>query len=74
MHKYILGWGLLKGIKIVDASGIAAGDIVGDAMKEGLLLVAAGPTVVRFVPPLIVSKEQINDALVIFEKVVAKRS
>jgi acetylornithine aminotransferase len=70
----VRGWGLLKGIKVVETSGIAASDLVSDAMKEGLLLVAAGPTVVRFVPPLIVSKEQINDALAIFGKVVAKRS
>jgi len=42
-------------------------------MKEGLLLVAAGPSVVRFVPPLIVNEDEIADALVRFEKAIEKR-
>ncbi len=66
------GWGLLKGIKINDDAGVTAGELVGDAMDEGLLLVAAGPSVVRFVPPLIVTKEEIDQALSIFEKAILK--
>jgi acetylornithine/succinyldiaminopimelate/putrescine aminotransferase len=42
-------------------------------MKEGLLLVAAGPTVVRFVPPLVVKESEVAEALVRFEKAIAKR-
>lgn len=69
----VRGWGLLKGIKINDDAGVTAGELVGDLMKEGLLTVAAGPSVVRFVPPLIVSEQEIDQALKIFESTVAKR-
>ena len=68
----IRGWGLLKGIKINDDAGVTAGELVGELMNEGLLTVAAGPSVVRFVPPLIVSEEEIDEALEIFERTVAK--
>jgi len=70
----VRGWGLLKGIEIKDGAGVSAGDLVGDAMDGGLLLVPAGPSVVRFVPPLIVTKEDVDAALDIFEFAVAKRS
>jgi acetylornithine aminotransferase len=43
-------------------------------MKEGLLLVPAGGTVVRFVPPLIVTEQEIDDALKMFETAVANRA
>jgi len=69
----VRGWGLLKGIVVQDDTPIVAGDLVADSMKEGLLLVPAGPKVVRFVPPLIVSEEEVNQALEKFEKAVANR-
>ena len=67
------GWGLLRGVVIKDDAGCTAAELVGDAMKEGLLLVAAGPTVVRFVPPLVVKESEVAEALVRFEKAIAKR-
>lgn len=67
------GWGLLRGVAIKEDAGCTAAELVGDAMKEGLLLVAAGPTVVRFVPPLIVKEEEVADALKRFEKAIEKR-
>ena len=70
----VRGWGLLKGIKINDDAGVTAGELVGDAMDEGLLLVAAGPSVVRFVPPLIVTADEIDAALEIFELAIQKHT
>jgi len=67
------GWGLLRGVEIKEDAGCTAAELVGDAMKEGLLLVAAGPSVVRFVPPLIVNEAEIADALGRFEKAIEKR-
>lgn len=32
-------------------------------IDDGLLLVAAGPTVVRFVPPLIVTEAEVDEAV-----------
>lgn len=69
----VRGWGLLRGVEIKADAGCTAAELVGDAMKEGLLLVAAGPTVVRFVPPLVVTDSEIAEALVRFEKAIAKR-
>lgn len=65
------GWGLLRGIVLKDdADGCSwtAGDLVGKAMEEGLLLVPAGLKVVRFVPPLIVTEKEVDTALDMFER------
>ena len=67
----VRGWGLLLGI---DSVSCPAGDLVGECMKEGLLLVPAGPKTVRFVPPLIVSGAEIDEALAIFEKTVSAKA
>ena len=58
----------------VDSESCPAGELVGDCMKEGLLLVPAGPKAVRFVPPLIVSESEIDEALSIFEKAVSSKA
>jgi acetylornithine aminotransferase len=42
----VRGWGLLKGVAIKEDAGCTAAELVGHAMKEGLLLVVAGPSVV----------------------------
>jgi len=68
----VRGWGLLIGVDVRDDVDATAGDVVGKAMEEGLLLVPAGPKVIRFVPPLIVSKEEIAKALDLFEKALEK--
>jgi acetylornithine aminotransferase len=56
----------------VTDDNVLPGVLVQAAMDEGLLLVAAGKNVVRFVPPLIVSAAEIDTALDLFEKGVAK--
>jgi len=68
----VRGWGLLMGIVVLDGNEYkaSAGDVVGECMKEGLLLVPAGANVVRFVPPLIVTEEEINEALTKFEAAI----
>eukprot|EP00550_Attheya_septentrionalis_P011974 CAMPEP_0198304014 /NCGR_PEP_ID=MMETSP1449-20131203/57182_1 /TAXON_ID=420275 /ORGANISM="Attheya septentrionalis, Strain CCMP2084" /LENGTH=482 /DNA_ID=CAMNT_0044006525 /DNA_START=933 /DNA_END=2381 /DNA_ORIENTATION=- len=70
----VRGWGLLKGVVVQPGAGCMPGEVVADAMADGLLLVPAGKDVVRFVPPLIVSEQEVKDALSIFEKVVAARA
>jgi len=66
----VRGWGLLQGIVVTHAE-IAPGQIVAAAMEEGLLLVGAGTNVVRFVPPLIITEAEMEEALNKFEKAVA---
>jgi len=70
----VRGWGLLKGVEIKEDSGCTAGELVSDSMREGLLLVPAGAKVVRFVPPLIVSSEEMDTALNLFERSLTKRT
>lgn len=70
----VRGWGLINGMEIKEDSPLTASDVVRDAMEEGLLLVPAGPKVVRFVPPLIVTDTDINQALQCVERVMARIS
>ncbi len=64
--KDVRGWGLIVGVELNVATGVTAGELVGSAIDEGLLLVPAGTHVVRFVPPLIVTKADVEEALKIF--------
>jgi acetylornithine aminotransferase len=67
----VRGWGLINGMELnadVDLTSIA---IVKAAMENGLLLVPAGPKVVRFVPPLVVSAAEIDQALQILDRTLA---
>jgi acetylornithine/N-succinyldiaminopimelate aminotransferase len=59
----VRGWGLINGLELSADSNFTAADIVKVAIQEGVLLVPAGPKVVRFVPPLIVTAEEIDRAL-----------
>jgi acetylornithine aminotransferase len=59
----VRGWGLIDGLVIREESEVTAIAMVKAAMDNGLLLVPAGPKVVRFVPPLIVSAAEIDQAL-----------
>lgn len=65
--KEVRGRGLILGVEL---DGIMAGDIVKHAMGNGLLLVVAGPHVVRFVPPLVITKEQVDEVLSKFEEAI----
>ncbi|MCX5960817.1 MAG: aspartate aminotransferase family protein [Cyanobacteria bacterium] len=56
------GWGLLQGL-VLREQAPSAPDLVKAAMAEGLLLVPAGPRVVRFVPPLVIQPRHIRKAI-----------
>jgi acetylornithine/N-succinyldiaminopimelate aminotransferase len=65
----VRGRGLMQGLVCHEP---IAGEIVKQAITKGLLLVTAGPDVVRFVPPLIVTSFEIDEALAILEVVLAE--
>ncbi|MBD2453177.1 aspartate aminotransferase family protein [Nostoc sp. FACHB-87] len=67
----VRGWGLINGMELVADIPLTAGEVVNAAIAEGLLLVPAGPKVVRFVPPLIVSEAEIDQALKVVDKVLS---
>ncbi len=68
----VRGWGLINGMELSADVALTAGDVVNAAIAEGLLLVPAGPKVVRFVPPLIVSQAEVDQALQAVDKALAK--
>ena len=59
----VRGWGLLQGIVIRDGSNWTAPQLAKAAIDHGLLLVAAGPSVLRMVPPLTINKREIRELL-----------
>lgn len=67
----VRGWGLINGMELLADIQITAADIVQVAIDQGLLLVPAGPKVVRFVPPLIVTEAEVNLALQAVEGAIA---
>ena len=77
----IRGLGLLIGFELdpaailnltayQEADGFASIYLVKALMAEGLLTVAAGPLVVRWLPPLNVTPEEVQAALSIFHRVL----
>ncbi|MCJ7515211.1 MAG: aspartate aminotransferase family protein [Dehalococcoidia bacterium] len=66
----IRGRGLLLALKFSDN---LAEELVLACLKEGLLVNAVKPDTLRFIPPLIISEQDIDEALSILEKVLARR-
>ncbi|NLK21489.1 MAG: aspartate aminotransferase family protein [Epulopiscium sp.] len=64
--KDIRGIGLMQGIEL----SIPIGNLIKACMDKGLLLVGAGPNVIRFVPPLIIEEEDIKKAILILEEAI----
>jgi acetylornithine/N-succinyldiaminopimelate aminotransferase len=66
----VRGEGLLIGLKAV----VPAGDLVNALREQKLLTVGAGENVVRFLPPLIVTEAEIEDAVSRLERACAALS
>lgn len=67
----VRGWGLINGMEIKADIDLTSIDVVKKAMENGLLLAPAGPKVIRFVPPLIVTAEEIERASDILEQSIS---
>lgn len=67
----VRGWGLINGMELNADIELTSIQVVNSAIKEGLLLVPAGPKVLRFVPPLIVTSSEIDKALKILDQVLS---
>ena len=63
--KEVRGRGLLVGVELNREAAV----IIARAMKRGLLIASAGPNVLRFVPPLIATKQDIDQATAILDEV-----
>ncbi len=62
----VRGIGLMQGIELT----IPALEVEKKCIEEGMLVVGAGEKVVRFVPPLIITKAHVDEAMAILRKVL----
>lgn len=59
------GKGLMQGLEV---SGRPAGEIVDRALENGLIIITAGANVLRFVPPLVITEEDVDHMIEKLEK------
>ena len=62
------GLGLMQGL----AFNRPVGDIITKALDKGLILINAGADIIRFVPPLIITKEHVDEMTEILREVCEK--
>ena len=68
----VRGMGLIQGFVIKEESKITSQVIIEEAIKQGLLLISAGPKVIRIVPPLVITKKEIDLLLEKLDIVLSK--
>ena len=61
----VKGMGLMKGLEV----NIPVQDLVQDAYRNKLLVARAGENVLRFLPPLIIEKDQVDEAISILNTI-----
>lgn len=68
----IRGMGLLLGAQLKPAWHGRARDFLAASADLGLMILVAGPDVIRFVPSLVITPEEIDQGMALFEKAVAQ--
>ncbi len=61
------GVGLMQGLELT----IPVGDIILKALDKGLIVISAGANIIRFVPPLVITKENVDEMAAILEDILA---
>lgn len=61
------GKGLMQGLVLT----VPVGEVVKKSMAKGLIAISAGADVLRFVPPLIITEENVDEAVAILDEVLA---
>lgn len=72
LFEQVRGMGLLLGCVLNDAWKGKAKQVLDAATAEGLMILQAGPDVVRFAPSLVVDDADIEDGLARFERALSK--
>ncbi|HKM05338.1 MAG TPA: aspartate aminotransferase family protein [Lachnospiraceae bacterium] len=60
------GSGLMQGLVFTKPIG----NIIEKALGEGLILINAGPNIIRFVPSLVITEQHVDDMITILEKCI----
>lgn len=68
----IRGAGLLIGAELKDAWQGRGGEILAAAVEEGLMLLVAGPNVLRFAPSLVITPEEIAEGMARLERALER--
>lgn len=58
------GSGLMQGL----ACDEPVGDVIAKALERGLILINAGPSVLRFLPPLVIERKHVDEMVEILEE------
>jgi predicted acetylornithine/succinylornithine family transaminase len=59
-----------KGLVLAAQLDIEAGDIINNCIKKGLLIISAGSKTLRFVPPLIITNQNVDCAIKVLDEVM----
>jgi acetylornithine/N-succinyldiaminopimelate aminotransferase len=59
-----------KGLMLAAQLNIESGDIVNECLQKGLLIASAGGKTLRFVPPLIITTQDIDQAVKVLDEVM----
>ena len=62
----VRGMGLMQGLELT----IPAGDIILKALDAGLIVISAGQNVIRFVPPLIIEEEHVDEMAAVLDGIL----
>lgn len=68
LFREVRGKGLLVGVELTEPYHGRARDIMAAAIDEGLMMLVAGPDVLRFTPSLVISPEEINEGMIRLER------
>ncbi|MDS4022190.1 MAG: aspartate aminotransferase family protein [Candidatus Competibacter sp.] len=72
VFRELRGKGLLLGCELIDSWQGRSRDFIKAALDEGVLVLVAGPDVIRLAPSLIISDESIEEGLNRFERAIAR--
>jgi acetylornithine aminotransferase len=64
-----VGLGMMRGLRVVD--GDTLGKIINAAREEGVIVLKAGRNTLRFLPPLTITKADIDEGFARLEKAMA---
>ncbi|MCR5421869.1 MAG: aspartate aminotransferase family protein [Lachnospiraceae bacterium] len=65
------GRGLIQGIEL-DPNKKKASQVCKNAIESGLIIITAGSDIIRFIPPLIISKEDIDNMIVLLKQALER--